>query len=332
MAPPVPSPGPPSVSGRGGWAPVGGPAGGRFSGRGASTPHPQTPHHQTPGYGRGGGGRWAQQYDPSAHRYGYGYGGWEQQSPGPLQPPPPPPAYGGGYPGPGGRGGYGASPAVPRGGWRGGFSGGMRPNKWVRTEALDAAAGSPAPVPQPAPVATTTTPRPGRGQPQAVVGGPGGRGRWGRGGFRGGRGGRGGGGGGGGWEGGEVTPAGMEAYYKPSFSADPWAKLIPRPLQPSGISAANIGGRGAPGRHSIDTRKLGGASLAEIMVMDLPEDEAELHGAAVAAEAPDPSAAISGDEPPEDEDEAEQGMEPPLGDEAEGGRLDVDGAQDRPWH
>ncbi|GIL74987.1 hypothetical protein Vretifemale_4831, partial [Volvox reticuliferus] len=160
------SPGPPSGSGRGGWAPGGTPLGGRFPGRGASTPHSQPPHHQTPLYGRGGGGRWSQQYDPPAHRYG----GWEQQSPAPLQPHP---AYGGGYPGPGGRGGYGPSPAVPRGGWRGGYSGGMRPNKWVRTEALDAA-GSPAAVPPPAPAAAT--PRPGRGQPLAVVGAPGGRG------------------------------------------------------------------------------------------------------------------------------------------------------------
>ncbi|GLI69581.1 hypothetical protein VaNZ11_014239 [Volvox africanus] len=314
-----PSQGPPSGSGRGSTSP-----GGRFSGRGASAPHSQTPLHQTPVYGRGGGGRrWAQQYDPSAHRYGYS--GWEQQVPGPLQRPVPP-AYGGGYAGPGSRGGYGASPAVPRGGWRGSCSGGMRPNKWVRTEPLDAA-GSPAPVPQQAAVATT--PRPGLGQPQAVVGGPGGRGGLGRSGFRGGRGGR---GGDGGWEkGGEVTPAGIAAYYKPTFSADPWAKLIPRPLQPSGINAVNIGGRSAPGQHSIDTRKLGGTSLAEIMAIDLPGDEAELHVAAVAAEGADPSIAISSEEPPEG-GEAEQGMEPSPEEGAEGGRLGEDGAQDRPWH
>ncbi|EFJ48618.1 hypothetical protein VOLCADRAFT_90766 [Volvox carteri f. nagariensis] len=282
--------------------------------------HPDTCPPPTHLYGRGpggGGGHWPPRpsaagtsYDQHATPRGYSHGGWEHQQQ--LHYQSPSPGSGAGYPGPSIRGGYGGG-GGRRGGWHGsgGFSG-VRPNKWVRTEAAAAAAPAPeGPVTTAAATAPVTPGVAGRGQPFAGRG-DGGRGRGGGGGGRGrGRGGS---------NDDNATPAAMQAYYKPSFSADPWAALTPRPMQPR-MPGPGGGKAAAPGAPlTVDVKKLGGASLAEIMAMEKAAAdgtvvaEGMMAGAVVGSEGMEDEGGTAGagfdggggaDEPPEDDDNDE---------------------------
>ncbi|EFJ50409.1 hypothetical protein VOLCADRAFT_88725 [Volvox carteri f. nagariensis] len=307
---------------------------------------PRPTHVYGRGPGGGGGGHWPPRpsttgtsYELHATPRGYGHGGWEHQqqlyyqslSPGP----------GAAYPGLSIRGGYGGGGGC-RGGWHGsGGHSGLQPNKWVRTEA--AAPAAPAPE---GPVATAVAPVPvtpgvaGRGRPFAGRGdggwGRGGSGGWGR--------------GRGGSNDDNATPAAMQAYYKPSFGADPWAALTPRPMQPRmpGQVAEAGGselGRDGYGEGGGGRSRGGGDDGGAVVGSEGMEDE----GSTAVYSGFDGSGGA--DEPPEDDDndevgngdgDREEGVEIGLegqgtgveeeGDGDAGSRLSEKGVQDRPWH
>ncbi len=73
----------------------------------------------------------------------------------------------------------------------------------------------------------------------------------------------------------------MGPYYKPSMSTDPWANLQPRLLQPEGQAGpgawAGAQGQGQGQQHAVNTRRLGGVSLPDIMAASV-EGEGEEEG------------------------------------------------------